>query len=143
MSGYLFTLNGGAICWKRSKQKTIADSVCEAEYVAASDAAKEAVWLRKFITELGVAPSMDGPVLLYCDSSSAITQAKEPKAHQRTKHILCRYHLIQEIMDRGDVDLQKIDGKENIADPFTKVISINEFNSCKLKMGIRYCTDLL
>ena len=53
VSGYIFTLNGGAICWKSSKQHTVADSVCEAEYIAASDAAKEAVWLRKFINELG------------------------------------------------------------------------------------------
>ena len=83
----------------------MADSVCEVKYVAASDAAKEAVWLRKFITELGVAPSLVGPVLLYCDSSGAIAQVKKPKAHQRMKHILHRYHLIQKIMDRGDVDL--------------------------------------
>ena len=45
VSGFIFTLNGGAICWKSSKQHTVADSVCEAEYVAASDAAKEAVWI--------------------------------------------------------------------------------------------------
>ena len=109
VSGYIFTLNGGAICWKSSKQHTVADSVCEAEYIAASDAAKEAVWLRKFINELGVAPSLDGPVLLYCDSTGTIAQVKEPKAHQRTKHILHRFHLVREIVDRGDIDLQKID----------------------------------
>ena len=86
----------------------MADSVCEAEYVAASDAAKEAVWLRKFIIELGVALSLVGPVLLYCDSSRAIAQVKELKAHQWMKHILCCYHLIRKIVDRGDVDLQKI-----------------------------------
>ena len=78
VSGFIFTLNGGAVCWKSSKQHTVADLVCEAEYIAASDAVKEAVWLRKFITELGVAPSLVGPVLLYCDSSGAIAQAKEP-----------------------------------------------------------------
>ena len=89
-----FTLYGGAICWKSSKQHTVADSVCEAEYVTASDVAKEVVWLRKFIIELRVAPSLVGPVLLYCDSSGAIAQAKKSKAHQRTKHILRRYHLI-------------------------------------------------
>ena len=109
VSGYIFTLNGGAICWKSFKQHTMADSVCEVEYIAASEAAKEAVWLRKSITELGVAPSLDGPVLLYCDSTGTIAQVKEPKAHQRMKHILHRFHLVREIVDRGDVDLQKID----------------------------------
>ena len=77
------------------------------------------------------------------DSSRAIAQAKEPKAHQRTKHILCRNHLIQKIIDRGDVDLQKIDGKENLPNPFTKAITVKEFDNYKSKMGIRYCTDWL
>ena len=103
--GYIFTLNGGAICSKSSKQHTVADSVCEAKYIAASDAVKEAVWLKKFIIELRVAPSLDGLILLYYDSTGAIAQAKEPKAHQRMKHILHHFHLIWEIMDRGDVDL--------------------------------------
>ena len=66
----------------------MADSVWEAEYNAASDAIKEVVWLQKFITELGVTPSIDDPVLLYCDNSSAIAQTKEPKSHQCTS-IFC------------------------------------------------------
>ena len=75
------------------------------EYITASNATKEAVWLWKFITELGVIPSIDGPVLLYCDSSSAITQIKESKSHHRTKHVLCRYHLVWEIVNRDDIEL--------------------------------------
>ena len=63
-------------------------------HIAASDAAKEAVWLRKFINELGVAPSLDGLVLLYCDGTGATAQAKESKAHQRMKHILHRFYSI-------------------------------------------------
>ena len=143
VSGFVFTLNGGAICWKSSKQATVADSVCEAEYIAASDAAKEAVWLRKFLGELGVAPSLDGPVPVYCDSTGAIAQAKEPKAHHRTKHILRRYHLVREIVERGDINHLKIDGKENLADPFTKALEIKEFDYCKWEMGIRYSSDWL
>ena len=107
------------------------DSVCEVEYIAASDAVKEAVWLRKFIIELEVVPSIDRPVLLYCDSSSAIAQAKEPKSHHHTKYILCCYHLVREIVNRDDIELQKIDGKENLADPFTKALRIKEFDNFK------------
>ena len=59
------------------------------------------------------------------------------------KHILRCFHLVWRIVDRGDVDLQKIDGKENLADPFTKAIAVKEFNDYKSKMGIRYCTDRL
>ena len=57
------------------------DSICEAEYIATSDAVKEAVWLWKFIDELGVAPSVDGPILLYYDNTGAIAQAKESRSH--------------------------------------------------------------
>ena len=88
VSGYVFTLNVGAICWKSSKQGTVADSVCEVEYIVASDTAKEAVWLKKFLGELGVASSLDGPVTLHCDNTGAIAQAKEPRSHHQNKHIL-------------------------------------------------------
>ena len=117
------------------------DSVCEVKYNTASDAAKDAMWLRKFIIELGVVPSIDSPVLLYCDSSSAIAQAKEPKSHHHTKHVLHHYHLMREIVNRGDIELQKIDGKENLADPFTKALGIKEFDDFKWKIGIRYYPD--
>ena len=57
------------------------------------------------------------------------------------KHILLRFHLVWKIVDRGDIDLQKIDGKENVADPFTKALAIKEFDNHKLKEGIRYCAE--
>ena len=143
MSDYVFTWNGEAIYWKSSKQHTVADSVCEVEYIIASNVVKEAVWLQKFIDKLKVASSIDGPILLYYNNTGAIAQAKEPKSHQRTKHILCCYHLIQKIMDRDDVDLQKIDGKINQTDLFTKALEIKEFDDHKSKMGIRYYIDWL
>ena len=74
--------------WKSSKKSTVADSTTEAEYIAASKAAKEAVWIRNFIAELGVVPSISGPVDLYCDNNGAIAQAKESRSHQKSKHIL-------------------------------------------------------
>ncbi|KAK8685913.1 hypothetical protein V6N13_124945 [Hibiscus sabdariffa] len=81
-SGFVFCLNGGAVSWKSSKQDTVADSTTEAEYITASEAAKEAVWIKKFITELGVIPSIADAVDLYCDNNGAIAQAKEPRSHQ-------------------------------------------------------------
>ncbi|KAM1444438.1 hypothetical protein ACFX2I_040587 [Malus domestica] len=82
-SGYIFTLNGGAVSWKSKKQDVIADSTTEAEYVAAAKAGKEAFWMKKFITELGVVPTITSLVTLYCDNSGAIAQAKKPRAHQK------------------------------------------------------------
>ena len=80
---------------------------------------------------------------MYCDNTRAIAQAKEPRSHHKTKYVLHRYHLIQEIMERGDINLQKIDEKENLADPLTKTLSIKEFDYHKSKMGIRYYTNWL
>ena len=77
----MFCLNGGAISWKSSKQDTVADSTTEAEYIATSEAAKEVVWIKKFITGLGVVPSISNPMDLFCDNNGAIAQAKEPRSH--------------------------------------------------------------
>ena len=65
----MFCLNGGAISWKSSKQDTVGDSTTEVEYIVASEAAKEAVWIKKFITRLGVVPSILNPVDLFCDNN--------------------------------------------------------------------------
>ena len=72
MLGYVFILNGGAIYWKNFKQHTVVDSTFEVKYIAIFDTAKEAIWLWKFINELGVASSLDGPILLDYDSIAAI-----------------------------------------------------------------------
>ena len=107
-SGYMFTLNGGAISWKSSKQETTMDSTTKSEYITTSEATKEAVWIKKFITELGVVPSIVHPILLYCDNNGAIAQVKEPRFHQRSKHVLRRYHLIREIIGKNDVKIEKV-----------------------------------
>jgi hypothetical protein len=65
-------LNGEAVSWKSSKQDIVADSTMEAEYIAASEAIKETVWIKKFVSELGVVPSASSPIDHYCDNSGAI-----------------------------------------------------------------------
>ena len=119
-SGYVFCLNGVAVSWKSSKQSIVADLTTEAEYIAASDAAKEAVWIKKFITNLEVVPSITNPVDIYCDNNGAIAQEKEPRSHQRSKHILRRYHLIRENIERGDVKICRVPTDDNVVDPLTK-----------------------
>ncbi|KAA0056556.1 gag/pol protein [Cucumis melo var. makuwa] len=86
-SGSVFTLNGEAVVWRSIKQCCIADSTMEVEYVAACEVAKEAVWLKKFLTNLEVLPNMHLPITLYCDNSGAVTNSREPRSHKRGKHI--------------------------------------------------------
>ena len=87
-SGYEFTINGGAVSWKSSKQETVADSTTEAEYIVVSEAAKEGVWIRKFLIELGVFLNASSPLDLYCDNNGANAQAKDPQNHQKSKHVM-------------------------------------------------------
>ena len=82
------------------------NSTIESEYIAASEAAKDAVWIKNFINELGVVPSIVHTILLCCDNNGAIALAKEPRSHQRSKHVLRRYHLIREIIGRYDVKIE-------------------------------------
>nr|GEY76532.1 retrotransposon protein, putative, Ty1-copia subclass [Tanacetum cinerariifolium] len=70
-------LNGGAVDWKSAKQSIFATSSVEAEYIAAFDASKEAVWVRKFISGLGVVPTIEEPISMYCDNTEAIAIANE------------------------------------------------------------------
>ncbi|PKI63582.1 hypothetical protein CRG98_016026 [Punica granatum] len=83
----------------------------------------DAVWIRKFVTKLGFVPSISSPVELYCDNTEAIAQAKEPRSHQKSKHIEMRYHIIREIIGRGNVAVQKVPSTDNVADPLTKAMT--------------------
>ncbi|KAL4038590.1 hypothetical protein IC575_002212 [Cucumis melo] len=136
-SASVFTLNGGAVVWRSIKQGCIADSTMEAEYVAACKAAKEAVWLRKFLRDLEVVPNTNLPITLYCDNSGAVANSKEPCSHKRGKHIERKYHLIREIVQRGDVIVTKIASEHNIADPFTKTLTAKVFEGHLESLGLR------
>ncbi|KAL0420492.1 UNVERIFIED_CONTAM: Retrovirus-related Pol polyprotein from transposon TNT 1-94 [Sesamum latifolium] len=121
--GLVFKLNGGVVACKSSKQDTTADSTTEAEYIAASKAAKEAVWMKNYIQELGVVPSIVEPMVIFCDNNGAIAQAKEPRSHHTSKHILRHYHLLRKMVGRGDVRMDRVTSAENMANLLTKPVS--------------------
>ncbi|KAJ9557778.1 hypothetical protein OSB04_012392 [Centaurea solstitialis] len=123
-SGYVFTLNG--------------DSTTEAEYIAASDAAKEAVWLKNFLSDLRVVASISRPIDIFCDNSGAVAQAKEPREHHKSRHVLRKYHLIREIIGRGDVRICKIPTEDNVADPLTKPLARVKHEAHANSIGMQY-----
>ena len=122
-SGYVFVMNGGAVDWKSSKQSVVTLSSSESEYIAASEAGQEAMWIKKFISDLGVVPSIDGPLPIYCDNSAAITLAREPRSQRGLRHIERKFHYIREIIEKGGVEILKVHTDDNLADPFTKALS--------------------
>ena len=137
----MFTINGGAVSWKSFKQETITDSTAEAEYITASESAKEGVWMMRFLIELGVFPNTDSPLNLHCDNNGAITQAKEPRNHQKNKHVLRKFHLIREFVSRGEIKICKIHMDLNIADPLTKALTQPKHEAHMRSMSIRYLQD--
>jgi hypothetical protein len=140
-SGYIFMINGGAMRWKSSKQETVVDSTTEAEYIAASEAAKEGVWIRKFLSKLGVFLSVSSPLYLYCDNNGAIAQAKEPRNHQKNKHVLRKFHLIREIVKRGDIKICKVHTDLNVVYPLTKLFPQSKHEAHMRATGIKYILD--
>lgn len=120
ISGYVFMLDGGAVSWSSKKQELVTLSTTEAEYVAQTHAAKEAVWLRGLLTEL-FSP-MEGPTTLFSDSKSAITLAQDGHYHARTKHIDIRYHFIRYIIEAGTIKLVYCSTDDMTADTLTKAL---------------------
>ncbi|KAL0451498.1 UNVERIFIED_CONTAM: hypothetical protein Slati_1127900 [Sesamum latifolium] len=84
----------------------------EAEYIAASEAAKEAVWMKNYIQELGVVPSIAERIVIFWDNNGAIAQAKESRTYHRSKHILRRYHVLREMVSRGDCRMDRVSSAE-------------------------------
>ncbi|KAL0406275.1 UNVERIFIED_CONTAM: Retrovirus-related Pol polyprotein from transposon RE2 [Sesamum latifolium] len=141
--GFVFKLNGGVVAWKSSKQDTTVDYTMEAEYITTSEAAKEAVWMKNYIQELGVVPSIAEPVVIFCHNNGAIAQAKEPRSHHHSKNILRRYHLLREMVSRGDYRMDRVSSAENTADPLTKPMSQVAHTQHLDKMGLRSMGDWL
>ncbi|GJU58411.1 gag-pol polyprotein [Tanacetum coccineum] len=132
-TGYVFTLSGGTVSWVSKLQSVVAMSTTEAEYVAAAQASKEAVWLKMLLEELGHAKEK---ITLFCDNQSALYLARNPTFHSKTKHIRVQYHFVREKVEEGTVDMQKIHTDDNVADYMTKAINCDKFIWCRSSCGL-------
>ena len=108
----------------------------EAEFVVSCEAAKEAVWLKKFLYDLGVVRIEQVPITLFYDNSGMVAQSKDPRNHKKGKHIERKYY-IRDIVTRGDVVVAKIDSANNLANPFTKTLPQRTFESHFKGMRVR------
>nr|GEW70951.1 hypothetical protein [Tanacetum cinerariifolium] len=142
-TGYVFVLNGGAVVWKSFKQSTIAQHATEAEYIAASEAAKEAVWIRKFIDELGVVPLNECPIKMNCDNSAAIIMAKESGIQNGARHFKRKYHYVRECIETGEIDIVKVHTDDNLAYPFTKALAGPKLTRHARSMGLRPASSFM
>ncbi|KAH9722768.1 Integrase catalytic domain-containing protein [Citrus sinensis] len=121
------------LSWKASLQSVVALSTTEAEYTAAAEAFKEAIWLRGMINELGYEQSF---IAILCDSQSAISLSKNQVHHEKTKHIDIKLHFIRLEVSKGTVKLVKVHTSNNVADMLTKPVPMAKFEHCLNLVGI-------
>lgn len=112
----------------------MARSSTEAEYRALAQTASDLVWLQQLFTELCLPSSI--PHVLWCDNKSAIALASNPVFHARTKHIELDYHFIREQVLAGNISLFHISSEAQIADIFTKALSVSRFQQLKTKLMV-------
>lgn len=135
-SGYVFMLGGGAVSWASKKQPIVTLSTTEAEFVAASYGACQAMWQRNILEEIGLA-QREG-TMVYCDNSSTIKLSKNPVLHGRSKHIHVRFHFLRDLVNEGVINLEFCPTSEQFADIMTKAVKLEVFEKLRRKLGV--CT---
>ena len=135
ISGYAFLIDGGAVSWSSKKQEIVSLSTMESEYVAATHAAKEALWLQSLIREL-FAP-FDEPTMLFSDNQSAIALMKDHQYHARTKHIDIHFHFIRWVVENGNICLIYCPTADMVADTLTKALPSPKVKHFAVEPGLR------
>lgn len=133
-SGYVFQLCGGPISWSSKKQAVVALSTTEAEYVAASFAAQELIWLRRLLQELGFEQRM--ATILFEDNMGAIEVSRNPRFHGRMKHIDIRHHFLRDAVEAGTLQLKYCQTDCQLADIMTKGLSRDKFEKLQRQLSI-------
>ena len=134
IGAYTFSLGSGSVTWSVRKQKTVATSSCEAEYVAAFEAAKEALWIRQLLDAINIPPH-DATTIL-CDNNAARSLSEDPMLHPRVKHMDIKYHFLRENVQDGKVRLQYIPSNDNVADVLTKPLARDKFTRLRGFLGL-------
>lgn len=137
ISGYVFTLAGSPISWQAKKQTTVAQSTVEAEYAAMAHAAKEMIWLQYLLKDLGM--SKYEPTILLCDNQGAISLAKNPLHHAKTKHVDVQLHLIRDHIEKGTINVEYCPTDDMLADLMTKGLARERHVRLMGLMGMEIC----
>lgn len=131
--GYLVKYGTGAISWSSKLQSVVALSTSEAEFIAAVEAGKEIIWMRKILGEFGY--TISGPSILRCDNQSSIQVAKNPEHHGRMKHLDLRFFWLRDQVENGEIGITYLPTAEMPADCLTKPLSREKVVHCRRLMG--------
>lgn len=136
-TGVIFFLKSSPIAWQSKKQKVVAQSSCEAEYIAAANATCEGLWLARVLSELqGTEASTP---LIRVDNKSAISLVKNPVLHGNSKHIEVKYHLVRESAEEGRIKVEFIRSQDQLGDILTKPLGKSKFQENRSKIGLIEC----
>ncbi|KAD0618050.1 hypothetical protein E3N88_43977 [Mikania micrantha] len=135
VSAYGFNIGSGAISWCVKKQNSVALSSTEAEYISATAATCQAVWLRRILEDLGF-KQMEATTI-WCDSRSAIHLSKNPALHGRSKHIELKHHFIRDMVAQKQVELKFCNTEDQTADVLTKALCREKFTHHRFKLGVK------
>jgi len=134
VTGYVYLLNGGAICWSSKRQSTVARSTTEAEYMALGAAAAEAMWIKQFLSEMGITPETTNlhgkPIEVFGDNQGSIRLAENPVYHARTKHIDIQHHYVRELIENNLIKVLYKATQDMLADFLTKGVNRNLHKKC-------------
>ena len=133
-SGYIYFLAGCPVSWSSKRQSMVALSTAEAEYIAASMATQEALWLRNLLTDLEL--ELTGPTTIYEDNAGAIALTKNPEHHACTKHFDRKVHFVRDRVNSNEVELQYCPTRDMIADALTKATVRDTFTRLRNLMGV-------
>ena len=133
--GHCFFLNGAIVSWSSKKQRTVSTSTTEAEYIALGHAAREAVWIRRFINEMSleIAPE----IIVHGDNEMSIALTKNAESQHRTKHIDVQHHYIRELIEEKELSIEWVSSSEMLADGMTKALPTETFQKHRAQLGLR------
>jgi transposase InsO family protein len=133
-SSSVFLLGNSLVTWLSQKQRVVALSSCEAEYIASANAACQGIWLNRLLGEILGIPTPR--VKLLVDNMSAIALSKNPVHHDRSKHIDVQYHFIRDCVDKGEVDIVHVGTNDQLADILTKPLGRVKFVEQRQSLGV-------
>jgi hypothetical protein len=131
-SGSVVFMAGGPIMWTSKAQQSVAGSTMEAEYMASNVTAKDALWLRHLLPELGF--PITGPLDIQCDSQACIALIRNPMCTSKSKHIDIIHHFVRERVASGELSFSFVAGDRNVADVFTKPLAWPQFSAHRKRL---------
>lgn len=137
MSGWIYTLAGGAVSWASKKQTCISHSTMEAEFIALAAAGKEAEWMRDLLLDIQLWPGPMPSIPMYCDSQATLSKAYNSVYNGKSRHIRLRHNYVRQVIENGTISVVYVKSCRNLADPLTKPLTRDLVSVTTRDMGLK------